>query len=35
MTCSCGKPYEPTPSGRHTHRVLFGHAATENKEARS
>lgn len=29
--CSCGATYEPTPSGRLTHRTLHGHAPSEEK----
>ena len=23
--CACGQPYEDSASGRHNHRVLYGH----------
>jgi hypothetical protein len=28
--CTCGKPFTPTPSGRHTHRMLHGHTPTRD-----
>jgi len=31
MTCKCGAGFDPTPSGRNTHRILHGHTPVEDK----
>ena len=30
-TCKCGASFDPTPSGRNTHRILHGHTPVEDK----
>jgi hypothetical protein len=31
MTCKCGANFDPTPSGRNTHRIIHGHTPVEDK----
>jgi len=31
MTCKCGAKFDPTPSGRNTHRIIHGHTPVEDK----
>jgi len=30
-TCKCGASFDPTPSGRNTHRQIHGHTPVEDK----
>lgn len=31
--CKCGKPFRADASGRHIHRLIFGHPAVEKEVA--